>query len=380
MQGEPVVEYYVLNPESGRMVRKRIRLGRLLKRCSNKQERKNAAVRICEEINRKLRGGWSPLHESDMSRLYTPLSALRDRFLSAKEAEGCRSSTLVQYGSVINLWLRWCEDYGFGGMYSGTFLRQHAVQYMDYCMELRNRHRSYNNTIKVLKAFFEWAKEHCYAKENPFSNIKMLKKEQKIRVLMDRDSREKVDQYYQKEKPAMQIVCRLVYSSAIRPAEILRVKVEDVNLEEHYILIRGENAKNHHERYAALTPELVDLLKPHLDPPPCPSLVGRGAKEMVRGDMYLFGRNENLAPGYVQNTTQYFQKSWARMREATGLPVEMQMYSLRDSGITDLLHAGVDQLTVQHHADHSSLAMQEIYTKHRDDGVGQAIWEKGPQF
>lgn len=364
--GEEVIQFSVYDPQSDKMVRKRIRLGRLLKKYHTKRERVQAAQRMCDEINRKLAGGWSPLHESDSSRLYTPLPVLRDCFLKAKKNEGCRDTTLVQYGSVCNLFLRWVEDYGFSTYYSGTFLRPQAVQYMDYCMELGNRHRSYNNTVKVLRVLFAWAVDHCYAKENPFATIKQLKKEQKIRILVDADSRKRIDAYYAEACPAMRIVLRLVYSSAIRPAEIMRLKVADVHLDEHYIVVLADNAKNHHERTAALTPELVEMLRTHIGD----------------GDMglYVFSKAAFLKPGKEKENPQFFQKSWARMREKVGIPKEMQLYSLRDSGLTDLLHAGVDQLTVQHHADHSSLAMQDIYTKHRDDGVGKVIWEQGPKF
>lgn len=363
---EQVIQFSVFDPQTEKMVRKRVRIGRILKKYRTKSEKRQAAQRLCEEYNKKLIGGWSPLHESDTSKLYTPLPVLKDKFLAAKKHEGCRDTTLVQYGSVCNLFLRWVEDYGFSTYYSGTFLRQHAVQYMDYCMELGNRHRSYNNTVKVLRVLFAWAVDHCYAKENPFATIKQLKKEQKIRILVDADSRKRIDAYYAEACPAMRIVLRLVYSSAIRPAEIMRLKVADVHLDEHYIVVLADNAKNHHERTAALTPELVEMLRTHI-----------GDSD---GGLYVFSKADFLKPGRVKENPQFFQKSWARMREKVGIPKEMQLYSLRDSGLTDLLHAGVDQLTVQHHADHSSLAMQDIYTKHRDDGVGKVIWEQSPKF
>ena len=97
--------------------------------------------------------------------------------------------------------------------------------------------------------------EHCYAKENPFGGIKTLKKEKKIRILVPPEARKKIAAHYAEVRPAMNIVCQLVYSSAIRPAEILRVQLKHVNLAGHYIVIPAENAKNHHERYATLTPE-----------------------------------------------------------------------------------------------------------------------------
>ena len=54
--------------------------------------------------------------------------------------------------------------------------------------------------------------------------------------------------------------------------------------------------------------------------------------------------------------------------------------SLRDTGITDLLHSGVGPLTVQHHVDHSSLAIQSIYTNHFDPGVNEKVFNSGVEF
>lgn len=368
-----VVEYYVLDPETEKFLKKRIKLSRLVHRYPTKQKKMLAAQQVADNLNAKLRGGWSPLHQTEDSRLYTPLSALRERFLSAKEAEGCRQTTLVQYGSVTDIWLRWCEDNGHAQKYSGTFLHPEAVRYMDDVMALGNRHRSFNNTLKVMKAFFQWAMEHCYAKENPFAGIKTLKKEKKIRILVPPEARKKIAAHYAEVRPAMNIVCQLVYSSAIRPAEILRVQLKHVNLAGHYIVIPAENAKNHHERYATLTPELVRMLEPVME------RYYRGDRK-DRGELYLFGKNEELCPDRLPVNKSYFQKSWERMRRATGLPKEMQLYSLRDTGITDLLHAGMDPLTVQHHADHSSLAIQKIYTDHFDAGLNEKIYNSSVEF
>jgi len=54
--------------------------------------------------------------------------------------------------------------------------------------------------------------------------------------------------------------------------------------------------------------------------------------------------------------------------------------SLRDTGITYPLHSGVDPLTVQHHVDHSSLAIQSIYTNHFDTGVNEKVFNSGVEF
>ena len=140
-------------------------------------------------------------------------------------------------------------------------------------------------------------------------------------------------------------------------------------------------------RYATLTPSLVEMLQGVMERfsypgTSChPSKEGRGgSRPKDRGELYLFGFNEELAPGERAVNKSYFQKSWERMRKATGLPKEMQLYSLRDTGITDLLHAGIDPLTVRHHVDHSSQAIQDIYTDHYDEGVNEKIFNSGVRF
>lgn len=362
-----VVEYFIFDPLTEKMQRKRIKLTRLVSRMPNKRQRLLAAQQVADNLNAKLRGGWSPLHATEDSRLYTPLAILREKFLTAKGAEGCRATTLTQYGSITDIWLRWCEDNGLADRYSGTFLRPMAVRYMDDVLAQGIRHRSYNNTLKVMRAFFQWSVEHCYAKENPFAGLKTLKKEPKIRTLIPAEARKKVAAHYAATRPAMNIVCQLVYSSAIRPAEILKIQLKHIHLDRHYIVIPADNAKNHKERCATLTPSLDGLLSPIL-------------AKYKNLDLYLFGKNENLDPDTVPVNKSYFQKSWERMRNATGLPKEMQLYSLRDTGLTDLLHAGLDQLTVQHHADHSSLAIQNIYTDHYDPGLNERIYNNAPDF
>ena len=80
-----VVEYFVFDPTTELMSRKRIKLTRLVKRLPNQRQRMLAAQKVADDINAKLRGGWSPLHQTEDSRLYTPLPSLQEKFLTAKQ-------------------------------------------------------------------------------------------------------------------------------------------------------------------------------------------------------------------------------------------------------------------------------------------------------
>lgn len=361
-----IIEYYVYDPVLDCSVRKRMRVGRMVRHLKSKHQKLAEANRIAEDINRKLNGGWSPLQQQADGRLYTPMSDFVYRWTQGKLGEGARATTVRQYRSEAKKLLEWCETNGLKHKVSSTFVHADAVRYMDYVLELDNRHCSYNNTVKVLKALFQWGIEHCYCKENPFVGIRFLRKQEKMRELVDAGMRADIYRYFAQRLPMMNVVCGLVYASAVRPIEATRIRVGDVDLVHHVVDIKADNAKNHHQRFATLSPHLVALLKPLL--------------EGVDEDWYLFGSGDLMLPGPMPKGEQCFQKAWAKMRDALMLPMSVKLYSLRDSGFVDLIHAGIDQLTVQQHADHSSLAMQDIYTRHADPNLTSKIFHSGVDF
>jgi site-specific recombinase XerD len=69
-----------------------------------------------------------------------------------------------------------------------------------------------------------------------------------------------------------------------------------------------------------------------------------------------------------------------KLRKALNLPEEMQLYSFRDTGMTDMIKNGMDPLSVKQLADHHSLEMTTIYTKHADPNLRNVLVAKTPKF
>lgn len=66
-------------------------------------------------------------------------------------------------------------------------------------------------------------------------------------------------------------------------------------------------------------------------------------------------------PGSELKTSKDTSKTWAQMRTHLNLPMKYQFYSLKDTGITELLEKGVPSKYVKELADHSSLEVTERY-------------------
>jgi len=61
------------------------------------------------------------------------------------------------------------------------------------------------------------------------------------------------------------------------------------------------------------------------------------------------------------------------MRNVIKIPKEMQFYSLRDSGITQMIKNNISLEQIRDQADHSSLEITNIYTKHANGKASEDI-------
>lgn len=357
------VEYQVVNPSTGKMKRYRQQLNNLRKHYARLSDFKEHCNRIVCTINAKLAGGWSPVGENINTRLYTPLSMVISDYLDEKSAE-LRPDTMRSYRSFCTSFGKWVEETA-PGCQAVLFNKVLAIRYLDYCFKERKlKGRSWNNRLKSASALFSWAVEKCYCKENPFAGIKTKREEEKKRVLVPPEARIRISDWCRDHNPGLLIVSHLVYSSLIRPKEIRGIRVGDVFLDKHYIHIRPEVSKTHYARFSSLSPELEEALS---------GWIGN-----AKSSDYLIGRDYRSCS--IQQSNSRFVKDWEKMRNALDLPEEMQLYSLRDTGINEMLKSGIDPLTVMQHADHHDLSITTRYANHADPHLVEVISARAPRF
>ena len=83
--------------------------------------------------------------------------------------------------TILAYWLKTATNIEYFSMIN----RITIVKFMDYVYNKRNvSARTYNNYVKFGRCFFNWAKEKCYTKENPFEQIKIKPKTEKKRIII----------------------------------------------------------------------------------------------------------------------------------------------------------------------------------------------------
>lgn len=352
-----IVEYYVLKPDTNEMMRKRIRLNVLRKHYRTIAEFKVAANGIVTDINARLAGGWTPFGESENARYYTPVTDVLHKYIEERSKE-LKKETMRSYSSFANIFGTWLNK-KVAGCKCIYFNRTLAITYLDDFYATHSNARTYNNMLKMARAFFGWAKEKCYIKENPFELIRTKRTAEKKRILIPKQNRQQICAYFAEQRPEMVMVCGLVYTSLISPIEITRLQVSMLHLQEHYIAMPSDITKNGHSRNAPLSDDLCEQLRKHI--------------RYSKPTDYLFGSQWTPAPTAISDKA--FRKQWQAMRNKLHIPDEMQLYSLRDTGIFDKIKAGVYPLTVMQAADHHDLAMTTRYANHYDPNMVHIISE-----
>ena len=254
-----IIEYSAEHPLTHELSRKQIRLQRIVKRYPRIKDARLHCNRIVANLNTQLAGGWNPFFEAEDARMYELFSDVIEKFLTEKKKE-LRKSTLRSYVSFAKILGEWVEKQT-PGLICSLFTQLYAVRYTDHIYNQRNVNMTtYNNHVKMGRAMFNWMKEKCYTKQNPFELVKLKPKSKKTRVIIPSEIRKNIIADLEVNSPLLLLICKLVYISLIRPSEIKLLRVGDVDLINRNIKVVDTVAKNKKTRYATINEEIITAL------------------------------------------------------------------------------------------------------------------------
>src|SRR5690554_527711 len=143
------------------------------------------------------------------------------------------------------------------------------------------------------------------------------------------------------------LVVELFYSTGIRRAELINIKIDGVSFAQKTIKVLGKRNK---ERIIPLLPAVLDTLRAYMSV--------RDELENIIDDEYLFLTAKGLK---VYETlvyriiNVYFSKASEKVKKSPHI--------LRHSFATHLLNEGADINSVKELLGHSSLASTQVYTQ-----------------
>lgn len=342
-----IIVYYCYSPHEEKLVRCRVRIPPN----ENVAERKKIASQMAKTINENLKKGWTPF-KNQSNNLFKTFEEVKNEFLNMLKKEVLdgvkRPDTFRTYSSMLSIFESFVSK-KYTSKYIYDINREFIFKYLDWIYAKGNTPASYNNYLTFTKVFCNFLFSRGYIRENPATSIPRKKKLEKIRKVIPDDKKSIISQYLREQNFGFFVLCMCTYYAFIRGTELTKLRVADVDLKNDVFYISGEQSKNKISATVTIPNKLKDLLVLYL-------------KDIDANDSNLFLFDWNFNPGTVELSPSKINHVWTKYRKKLKLAKEYKFYSLKDTGITDLLIAGVPSIKVRDQARHSSLRITELYT------------------
>ncbi len=211
--------------------------------------------------------------------------------------------------------------------------------------------RTVNRKISSLKTYYKFLLKTGQIEINPLAKHKALKTSKKIQVPFSEIEIENVMELLQSENTFEglrdRLIVELFYSTGIRRAELINVKLNDVSFAQKTIKVLGKRNK---ERIIPLLPAVLNTINGYLP--------FRERLENIKDPDYLFLTQKGVK---IYETlvyriiNSYFSKTSEKVKKSPHI--------LRHSFATHLLNEGADINAVKELLGHSSLASTQVYTQ-----------------
>ena len=216
--------------------------------------------------------------------------------------------------------------------------------------EKRDKKSTIARKLAAIRSFFQYGMKKRWMKDNPAKILSTPKQEKHVPTFLSEEEMRDFLDLPSSEKPLHQrdkAILEILYASGMRVGELVGLNINDINLKEQLVRVRGKGKK---ERLLPFGQVALDSLRQYLRV--------RQTINPQRFDpdaVFLNYRGERLTSRSVERIVdKYIQQ--------TALRRKISPHSLRHSFATHLLSRGADLRFIQELLGHESLATTQKYT------------------
>lgn len=347
------IGFMAFDPVLNAMHRKKIKLNKI----ESITVRRKYAIDLIKRLNGKLQNGWNPWIESENRNSCVTLKEVMDKYrthIAKMLKDGLyRECTYTTYTSYLRVVEDWNVNenpnpityiYQFDKVFCDRFLE-------DMYVGRDNTATTRDNYLSFLQTFSKWCLQKSYFKNNPTDGISGfgVRSKQKLRTVIAEQDMQRLLEYLQEKNKYYLLACYILHYCFIRPKELSMLRLSNFSLKRQTVFVPDTVSKNRKDGTITLPAKVIKLML-DLDVFNYPN------------DYYLF--SDKFMPGAVRKDEKQFRDYWGRyLRKDLKFPDKYKFYSLKDTGITNMLRR-YDSLTVRDQARHSSILMTDIYTPH----------------
>jgi hypothetical protein len=347
------ISYHYLNPKTGKF--QRFREYSNLNRIHNLKQRRTALYALLQARQKLLDRGVSPFDEINedtiLENVGAKLRTLGECIDKALEHKKLHQSDLSykSYKSRINHFKKYLTDNRLINLNPTEIGRRHIIDYLDIRTYQENiSGKTRNNLLIDIRSLFSCMMEFDYITTNPASLIKKVSELSEKNEFYKKDALLSVDKWLAKNNPYLHIYCKFIYYSFLRPCELVRLQVKDIDLHEMVINVPANKSKTG----KAQTVKIMDVLKPEIE---------KMKLDSYPPDFFIFTSKKR--PHSKPSSREYFTKKFKSLKDELKLSKNHTMYGLKHTGISTLLMNGASESDIRKYSRHSSTAFAN-YTRH----------------
>ena len=264
-----------------------------------------------------------------------------------------RQDTYIGYVSYLRNFLKYNDSQKPPITYIYQLSKSYISEFLDHIyIERENSPQTRNNYLTWLRVFSGWLLKHGYTEHKLTDGIDNISKRsiKKERKLIEENDLIRLLDYLNTHNRHYLLGCYLLFYCFVRPKEISLIKINDFSVKCGTLRLHADNSKNRKDAVITLPNKVLKLL------------VDLNVFSFP-GNYYLF--SNGFIPGKDFRDSKQFRDYWIRfVRKALDFPASYKFYSLKDTGVTSMLRARIDNISVRDQARHSSILITDIYTPH----------------
>jgi integrase len=284
------------------------------------KERSKAIKILRQAVQNILEGGYNPYKDAVFSTEYTEM-LIFDAFLLVRDLKK-NTMALTSYKdfkSRINQFEKWLNENGFKNRYITSVNKKAVIYYLNE-VQKKSSPKNRNNTRSAIQTFFQTLEDNEIIPANFVNSINVLTSKPERNKTYTIDQELMLFDYLDKTKPNVLLFVKFICYGMLRPIEICRLQVKDLNLTENKMYIRAKNKAVK----TKIIPEILLLDLPDLS--------------LYRDNDFVFTRDGFGGSWSAQEDSkrQFFTEQFKEAKDNFNLDKNYTMYSFRHTFITKL--------------------------------------------
>ena len=238
--------------------------------------------------------------------------------------------------------------------------------YMEYLEDENKKKSTISRSLAAIRSFYQFLIRNKKVKKDPTKNIESPKIEKRVPSILTSKEVEllleqpkDVDLKGTRDKAMLEFA----YATGMRVTEIISLNIDDVNLDEGYVVCKTRNKSRNI---------------------PLGSMSLRALKEYIEDAREYLIKNEDEEALFVnvngtRLTRQGFWKIVKYYKEQAHITKDITPHVLRHSFATHLLQNGADLKAIQTMLGHSDISSTQVYMQFQDPTVKNAYKKAHPR-